>query len=837
MLWFRWKHPIKFALIVGLCVLCWFAFSPIRQKIHLGLDLQGGLRALVELEPTDQTPTINSDIQNEELQVLQNRLGGLGVSELTFEKVGVNRINIEMPGIKNPEDAIKLIRQAAVLEMRPLTADENARAYQDPKYAASGAYADAKKLGPPVITGADMTNASVGTDQSGQAVVDFTLTQAAGARFYAWTSKNIGKPLPIFLDGKWISGPNIIGAIANSGQITGVGTQDDAVQLATELNAGSLKVPTKIIETENVGPTLGAIDLQKSLIAGLVGLGVVLVFMLLFYRLPGLLADLALVVYCFLMLAYVSLFGVVLTLPGIAGFVLSIGMAVDANVLIFERLKEELWAGRTTRAAVQVGFRRAFTTVLDSHVTTIVGAAVLYWLGTGTVKGFALTLLVGTIFSLLTAVNVTRAFMDVVVDNDVATSGWWYGVAGTTGQFFRNLKWDIIKQRNIWFGLSAAVIIAGMVALVAHHGLRLGLSFTGGSTVDVKFGQTVTETSLRQALSQMPVSGLASDEATSLQPLVKGDETIQLAAKTGDSAPNDRAIISTQTAITDAAPVYAALNKAGLTVDQSQSQITSVGPSLSQEYLDRSLLALLIAMGLQLIYIAFRFGKQLRFGVIADIKLVHDILVMVGIYAFANKPADDAFLAALLTVIGYSVMDSIVIFDRIRENTHVMPDVPYDKMVNTSLLQTMTRSVNTVATVLITLIALYVYGGDTLKNFAFALIVGVTSGAYSSIFIASPLVVMWKNVADRRRGERRAAALAAASAAAPAKGTPGSQQSQTQRRPQPKAKRPAVAPPRYRRKRQDLQGSPGPNGSSVGILTDGEDAADAGTGDAETDES
>jgi preprotein translocase subunit SecD len=193
------------------------------------------------------------------------------------------------------------------------------------------------------------------------------------------------------------------------------------------LNSGALKVPTRVIEVENVGPVLGKIDLQKSLTASLVGLAIVLLFMLVVYRVPGLLADLALVVYCFLMLGYVTYFGVVLTLPGIAGFVLSIGMAVDANVLIFERIKEELWGGRTTRAAVGVGFKRAFTTVFDSHVTTIVGAAVLYWLGTGTVKGFALTLLVGTVFSLLTAVNITRAFTDLVVDNDIANKPVWYG--------------------------------------------------------------------------------------------------------------------------------------------------------------------------------------------------------------------------------------------------------------------------------------------------------------------------------------------------------------------------------------------------------------------------
>lgn len=425
MFWFRWKHPIKFVIIAGLCVGCWFAFSPLAQRVHLGLDLQGGLRTLIELEPNEQYPTITSDVQAEELQVLQDRLGGIGVSELTFEKVGNDRINIEMPGLKDPEQAIKLIRQAAVLEMYPLTQAQVDRAQSDPKY---DVYAVAKKNAKPIITGADIQHATVGSDPGGAVAVEFTLTSDGARKFYAWTKANIGKPLPIFLDGKMIEAPSIEGAIANNGEIHGGGmTQDSAVLLATELNAGALKVPVKIIETEDVGPTLGAIDLQKSLVASLVGLGVVLLFMLGVYRMPGLLADLALVVYCFLMLGYVALFGVVLTLPGIAGFVLSIGMAVDANVLIFERLKEELWAGRTTRAAVSVGFKRAFVTVFDSHVTTIVGAGVLYGLGTGTVKGFALTLLVGTVFSLLTAVNVTRAFVDVVVDNDIGTSPVLFG--------------------------------------------------------------------------------------------------------------------------------------------------------------------------------------------------------------------------------------------------------------------------------------------------------------------------------------------------------------------------------------------------------------------------
>ena len=410
--------------------------------------------------------------------------------------------------------------------------------------------------------------------------------------------------------------------------------------------------------------------------------------------------------------------------------------------------------------------------------------------------------------------------------------------------FFRNLNWDIIGQRRYWFALSLAVIIAGAVALVLHHGLPLGLSFTGGTSIDVKFAQPVTELTVRQALARVEVvdkPGISAQQKAShaelraaLEPLRRGEVNVQLAGKPEDKAPNERAIISTQTSIADPGPVFDALDRAGLSVDRGQSQITSVGPSLSKEYLNKSLAALVIALLLQLLYIAFRFGNQLRYGIVADIALVHDVLVMVGIYAIANRKADDAFLAALLTVIGYSVMDSIVIFDRIRENSRVLPDLPYDKMVNTSLLQTMTRSVNTLATVIIVLLALLFFGGDTLKNFAFALLVGVTSGAYSSIFIASPLLVIWKNFDLRKRATERAAAVAAEAAGA----SPARSADAPARRIPPKQKRPAQPPPHYRRKRAhaaDRWDATG-QGSGGSVMTETEgSAADGDAGpDAQT---
>ena len=391
--------------------------------------------------------------------------------------------------------------------------------------------------------------------------------------------------------------------------------------------------------------------------------------------------------------------------------------------------------------------------------------------------------------------------------------------------FFRNLKWNIIGQRNYWFALSAAVIISGIVALVLHHGLPLGLSFTGGSTLDVKFSRSVTEAQVRQALAAMDLSALRPEARAQFAEMQAGGENVQLAAKQGDVAPNDRVLITTQSPITDPGPVFSALDRAGLVVDRGQSQLTSVGPSLSKEYLSKSLWALVIALVLQLVYIAFRFGNQLRYGIVADIALIHDVFVMVGIYAIADRKADDAFLAALLTVIGYSVMDSIVIFDRIRENGRVMPEMPYDQMVNASLLQTMTRSVNTLATVLITLLALFLFGGDTLKNFAFALLVGVTSGAYSSIFIASPLLVLWKNWDNRKRAAIRAAASSrelqtAGGVAGSGRAVTGAQ---PMRRTPRKRKAPSAPPPRYRRKpmpHEPAGGAPAKPGGIIGLLAE-----------------
>jgi preprotein translocase subunit SecD len=443
MSWNRFKPFVKALVIIAVIVYAISAVMPISKRIHLGLDLQGGSRLLLQLSPTADVRKITPEVQAETRQVIDQRINSLGVTEPEISNVGSDRILVDLPNLKNPNQAEQLLKQVAVLAYKIIPPDVYQRAEADlaivnsPKapgitakeraaaeaYVEHGAYAAS---GPVVYTGKELKSAQAGYDQSNQPNIQFTTKNPA--KFGKMTSANIGKLLAIFLDKRYVSAATIQSPIYANGQITGQFTQEQTVTLANELNAGALPAAISIIEKESIGPTLGKIDLVKSLKASMLGLGLVLIFMIVMYRLPGLLADIALAIYVLVMLAVISISHATLTLPGIAGFVLSIGMAVDANVLIFERIKEELWNGKTMRASVRVGFTRAFSAVFDSHFTTIVGAGVLFMLGTGTVKGFAFTLFWGTVVSLVTAVFITRFFVDVLVDNNLLSSPELYGV-------------------------------------------------------------------------------------------------------------------------------------------------------------------------------------------------------------------------------------------------------------------------------------------------------------------------------------------------------------------------------------------------------------------------
>ncbi len=440
MSWNNLKTPFKALVIVAVVVLSIWRILPVSEKIVLGLDLQGGSRLLLQLYPTAEVPAITTQVQAQTREVIDRRINGLGVAEPSISNVGTDRILVELPNVKNPDEAERVLKEVAVLDYKIVPPEVDQKANADlatlssanvpakakaaaEAYVAQGAY-DAS--GSVVYSGKDLKAAQAGFDQSNQPNVLFQTKNPA--KFGKMTTANVGKLLGIFLDHRFVSAAVIESPIYDSGEIHGSFTQEQVTTLANELNAGALPVTTRIVEKETIGPTLGKIDLIQSMRASILGLGLVLIFMLVVYRLPGLLADIALAIYVLVMMAILAVSHATLTLPGIAGFVLSIGMAVDANVLIFERIKEELWNGKTMRAAVRVGFQRAFSAVFDSHFTTIVGAGVLYMLGTGTVKGFAFTLFWGTVVSLVTAVFVTRFFVDALVDNDIATAPELYGI-------------------------------------------------------------------------------------------------------------------------------------------------------------------------------------------------------------------------------------------------------------------------------------------------------------------------------------------------------------------------------------------------------------------------
>jgi preprotein translocase subunit SecD len=444
MSWNTFKPFVKALILIGIVWYCVSAFLPIDKKINLGLDLRGGSRLLLQLTPTSTDQLITADVQNQTRLVIEQRLNALNVTEPTITNQGSDRLLVEIPNLKDPDQAEQLIKTAAVLDYKIMPPNveqlaERALAVVNAPANTAGITAKERKAaetyvsqtaynasGPVVYTGKELKSATAGYDQSNNPNIQFQTRDAA--KFGKMTTANLGKLLAIFLDHRYVSAATIQGAIFDQGQITGQFTQEQTITLANELNAGALPAHIDIIEKETIGATLGQLDLVKSLKASMLGLGLVLLFMIVVYRLPGFLADVALVIYVAIMLGILALGHATLTLPGIAGFVLSIGMAVDANVLIFERIKEELWNGKTMRSAVRVGFSRAFSAVFDSHFTTIVGAGVLYMLGTGTVQGFAFTLFWGTAVSLFTAVFITRFFVDTLVDADILTNPELYGV-------------------------------------------------------------------------------------------------------------------------------------------------------------------------------------------------------------------------------------------------------------------------------------------------------------------------------------------------------------------------------------------------------------------------
>jgi SecD/SecF fusion protein len=520
-------------------------------------------------------------------------------------------------------------------------------------------------------------------------------------------------------------------------QIEGLASIDEAKEIAIVLQTGALPVRFVTLDETAISATLGKDSLEEAKRAAVVGLLVVALFLLVFYRFLGLVAVLGLGIYAAFLYATVLLFNVTLTLPGIAGLVLTLGVAADANIVIFERIKEEARAGRSMRAAISTGYTKGFATIVDANVVTMITALVLFAVATASVRGFALMLLIGTAISMLTAVLATRAFLAVLAGLRMLDNPRVLGASG--GGIPRWLKMDYIGRRRLWFVFSAAVLAVAVLA-IGIKGLNLGIDFKGGTQVTFKTAEPIALESVRAQSARL------------------GDANAQIIGRGNATGGRYQEFqIRTQTLTTDEnRALQSGLERA---VGAEAFGVKNVSASFGRQIARSAVLAIVVSLLLIVGYISLRF--QWKFAVPVLIALGHDILITVGIYALLGREVSTATVAAILTVLGYSIYDTIIIFDRIRENMPLMKRASFRVIGNVSLWETIPRSLATTFITLLPIISLLVFGGDTLKDFAFALLVGIGSGAYSSIFIAAPLLAVFKEREPeyaRRRDDESAVA-------------------------------------------------------------------------------
>ncbi|MBT4139510.1 MAG: protein translocase subunit SecD [Candidatus Latescibacteria bacterium] len=800
-----------------------------QQAINLGLDLQGGIHLVLEVNDTELTEDEKIDVVPRALEVIRNRIDQYGVSEPIIHREGEKRIVVELPGIQDIERAKRLIGSQARLEFKILESGEDrasvvqridnvltARApadstnSDDPLFEASPdiptlskyllsyrgdlvvledniftvreLFADPsiQKLIPPAsqffwgakvetmpdgqayrslyfvksrveMTGEILSNASVTRGQSfenaGQPVVNFTTTSEGVRIFSRVTGAHVGERMAIILDTQVYSAPNIRSKISQgSGIIEGSGTQEEAKDLAIVLRAGALPAPLDIVEDRTVGPSLGRDSIEQGKNAALIGLAIVIVFMMIYYGFSGFVANLALILNLVFVMAILAAFQGTLTLPGIAGIILTIGMAVDANVLILERIREELRAGKTARTAIENGYARAMLTIVDANVTTIITAVVLYQYGTGPIKGFALTLMVGILSSMFTAIFVTRTVYNFITTRQTSPS-----ISVGKLRVFGDTAIDFLNLRKIAFIGSLVIILIGLGSAITKGGYNLGIDFAGGTLLEVHFQPAVPVGDIRDALSDVQVG----DQRMNLQ----SSEIKEF------GTPNDILIRVQEeakgTAVADAIKTTLK-SKFGSQIPNENDWLRrqeAVGPKIGEELKTNAIYAIIVSMILIIIYVWWRF-RQIEFGVAAVIALFHDVMITMGVFSLTDHEISLAVVAALMTIVGYSLNDTIVVFDRIREDTKLYRRDTFGSIINRSINECLNRTFLTSTTTLLVVVSLMTLGGEVIYDFAFALLIGVVVGTYSSAFVAAPIVSEWHN-----RREAKEAAQSGRSAA------------------------------------------------------------------------
>ena len=673
------------------------------MSIPLGLDLSGGVS--ITYQVVDENPS--AEDMSDTIYKLQKRVDSYS-TEASVYQVGDDRITVEIPGVQDANEILEDLGNPGSLE------------FQMPD-------------GSVFMTG-DMVEDAQGataTDRYGnkQYIVSLKLTDEGAKIFGEVTSENIGKNLPIVYDGETISYPQVQSAITGGeAQITGMSSFEEADNLATQIRIGSLSLQLSELESSVVGAQLGSQAISTSLKAGAIGLAIVMVFMIIMYAVPGIAASLALAIYTTLVIATLYLFEITLTLPGIAGIILGIGMAVDANVIVFARIREEIATGKSVQTSMKIGFQKAMSAILDGNITTLIASVVLMALGSGTVKGFAYTLMIGIILSLFTAMVVTRYILYSLYALGLKSEKLY-------GRAKERKSIDFIGKKAVFFTISGIIIAAGLISMGVHSAtegkaLNYGLDFMGGTSTTADFGKDMT------------IEDIENDIIPYVEK-VTGDSDVQATKVEGTT----QVTIKTRTLSLDERQELEDTLAENCDVDASTITSQSISSTISGEMRSDALKAVIVSCIFMLLYIWFRF-KDIRFAASAILALVHDVLVVITVYALVRISVGSTFIACVLTIVGYSINDTIVIFDRIRENlalkTGKQTAEELREVANKSLTQTLSRSINTSITTFIMVVMLYILGVASIRDFSLPLMAGLVCGAYSSICIATELWYVMK---------------------------------------------------------------------------------------------
>ena len=724
------------------------------RNINLGLDLEGGVS--ITYEAVGDTPS--DEDMKDTVYKLQRRVEEYSTEAQAYQ-VGDNRVGIEIPGVQDANEILEELGQPGSLYfIRHLDSDgnENYTLNEDGTgYVLTKSIEELQEDGSIVLTGTEVESATAGalSDKTTSATeygVDLTLTDEGTKAFAEATEEaynNNHDSIAIYYDGDLISVPNVNAVIENGrAEISGNMTYEEADNIASTIRIGGLNVELKEISSEVVGAQLGQEAVSTSLLAGAIGLVIVCLFMCFVYLLPGFASSLALLIYTGLILVLLNAFDITLTLPGIAGIILGIGMAVDANVIIFARVKEELTAGASVHSALKAGFHKAMSAIIDGNVTTLIAAAVLWFRGSGTVRGFAQTLALGIVVSMFTALVITRliiySFYAIGIRNEKLYAK----------KLKKRKPIDFLGKRRVFFIISIIMCLSGFVGMGINHARGIGamnysLDFVGGTATTVTFDKEYT------------LDEIDSEMIPDLEEIT-GDPNIQVQT-VQDST---QVIFKTQTQDLSEREAFVKYMSDNYGLTENDIKVRNISGTVSSEMRTDAIVAVVIATICMLIYIWFRF-KDIRFATSAVIALVHDVLVVLAFYVIARVSVGNTFIACMLTIVGYSINATIVIFDRIREELKLNKKEDLKDLVNRCITQTLTRSIYTNLTTFIMVVVLYVLGVSSIKEFAAPLMVGIACGAYTSVCITGALWYVMKIRTDKAAAAASQAAIAAKSEA------------------------------------------------------------------------